>query len=119
MRFLSFVRCAENQGPIPPGLDQAMGRFIEQSLKNGSLVQTGGLTSIAQGSRARLAGGKLTVTDGPFTEGKEVIGGYAMLEAPSLDAAKKIMMDFLELHRTHWPAFEGECEVRQVEFLAP
>ena len=60
-----------------------------------------------------------TIADGPFAESKEVIGGYAMLEAPSLEAAKQIMVDFLELHRRHWPGFEAECEVRPVEFLAP
>ena len=119
MRFLSFIKTAEHQGPIPQGLEEAMGGFIEQSLKNGSLVQTGGLASTARGTRARLAGGKVTVTDGPFAEAKEVIGGYAMLEAASLEAAKQIMVDFLELHRRHWPGFEGECEVRPVEFLAP
>src|SRR2546425_13111673 len=75
MRFLSFIKTAEHQGSIPKGLEEAMGGFIEKSLKNGSLVQTGGLAPSAQGTRARLAGGKVTVTDGPFTEAKEVIGG--------------------------------------------
>ena len=119
MRFLSFIKTAENQGPIPQELEEAMGGFVEQSLKNGSLVQTGGLAPSAKGIRARLAGGKVTVTDGPFAEAKEVIGGYAMLEATSLESAKQIMVDFLELHRRHWPGFEAECEVRPVEFLAP
>jgi hypothetical protein len=55
------------------------------------------------------------VTDGPFTEAKEIIGGYAMIEAPSKDEAVAFAEKFMDMHRVHWPAFEGECEVRELE----
>jgi hypothetical protein len=62
-----------------------------------------------------LSGGKLHVTDGPFTEAKEIVGGYALVEVKSRDEALDVARQFMELHRVHWPAFEGECEVRPLE----
>jgi hypothetical protein len=62
-----------------------------------------------------LSGGKLKVTDGPFTEAKEVVGGYALVEVKSKEEALEVARQFMELHRVHWPAFEGECEVRPLE----
>jgi hypothetical protein len=119
MRFLSIIRSAENQGAPPQALLDAMGSFIEESLANGSLVETGGLAGSAVGQRVRSAKGRLTVVDGPFTEAKEVIGGYAMLEAPSREAALEATRRFMELHVQHWPEWEGECELRELVFLAP
>jgi len=119
MRYLSFVKGAENQGPPPPALMEAMGKFIEDSLKSGALIQTGGLAQSASGFRIRASKGKLTVTDGPFAESKEIIGGYAMLEAKSREEILKITTAFMKLHTTHWPEWEGEGEVRQVDFIAP
>ena len=55
------------------------------------------------------------VTDGPFTEAKEVVGGYALVDVKSNDEARTVARQFMELHRVHWPAFEGECEVRPLE----
>ena len=65
--------------------------------------------------RERSSRGKLKVSDGPFTEAKEVVGGYAMVEARSREEALKLAKEFMDLHRIHWPAFEGECEVRPLE----
>jgi hypothetical protein len=65
-----------------------------------------------EGTRLRLAKGRLTVTDGPFSESKEVIGGYAILNVKSKADAIRIATEFMELHRKHWPEFEGESEVR-------
>src|SRR3989475_6922288 len=76
MRFLSIVKAAENQGSPPQALLDAIAQLTEDSLKDGSLVQTGGLGATSTGARVRIAGGKLTLTDGPFTEAKEVVGGY-------------------------------------------
>jgi hypothetical protein len=66
------------------------------------------------GVRIRLAGGRLTVTDGPFSETKEVIGGWAILKADTKEAAIRIATEFMELHRIHWPEFEGESELRPI-----
>jgi len=119
MRFLSIVKSAENQGPPPQALLDAMAKLTADSLKDGSLVQTGGLSASSTGARLRIAGGTLTVTDGPFTEAKEVVGGYAVLEAKSREAALEAARQFMRLHQQHWPGWEGECEIRQVWFVAP
>ena len=114
MRYLSFIRHSESfrASPPPAALMEAMGKFVQASRANGTLVDTGGLLPSKDGFRVRLKGGKLTVTDGPFTEAKEVIGGWAILEAGSREEAVRIANEFMDLHRRHWPEFEGESEVR-------
>ena len=119
MRFLSIVKSAENQGPPPQALLDAIAKLTEDSLKDGSLVQTGGLGQTSTGTRVRLSRGKVTVTDGPFFEAKEVVGGYAVLQAPSRREAIEATRRFLQLHQEHWPGWEGECELRELVFLAP
>ena len=79
MRFLSIVKAAESQGPPPQALLDAIAKLTQDSLKDGSLVQTGGLGGTTTGARVRIAGGKLTVTDGPFAEAKEVVAALAVV----------------------------------------
>ncbi len=120
MKYLSFISSSEkyrNAQP-PVALQQAMGAHIEKLTKSGALVDTGGLARSADGFRMRLANGKLVTTDGPFSESKEVIGGWAILQADSKDEILRLTTEFMELHRKHWPEFEGECEVRPIEFQA-
>ena len=114
MKYLSFIRHSESyrNSPPPAGLLEAMGRFVQTSLKDGTLVDTGGLLPSKDGLRVRLSHGELSVTDGPFTESKEVIGGWAIINAMTKAEAVRIATEFMELHRKHWPEFEGECEVR-------
>ncbi len=119
MKFLSIVKTPENLGTPPQALLDAMDKLVQDSIKNGSVVQTGGLAGSAQGVRVRLSKGKVSVMDGPFTEAKEVLGGYAMLEAATRDEAIENAKVFLDLHRKHWPAWSGECEIREIVFLAP
>src|ERR1700746_1308135 len=98
MKYLTFIRHSESYraaGP-PQGLMEAMGKFIENSLRDGTLVDTGGLLPSKDGVRVRLAKGKITVTDGPFTETKEVIGGWAILRVDSRAAAIRIATEFME-----------------------
>jgi hypothetical protein len=114
VKYLAFIRHAESYreaGP-PPALMEAMGRFVQKSLQDGSLVDTGGLLPSKDGFRIRLAKGAISMTDGPFIETKEVIGGWAILNADSKAEALRIAQAFMELHRRHWPEFEGEAEVR-------
>ena len=114
MKYLCFIKHSEKyrESAPPRGLMEAMGAFVESSKKSGVLVDTGGLLPSKDGLRVRLAGGKLTVTDGPFTETKEVIGGWAILKTATHAEIVKVSSEFMELHRRHWPEFEGECEVR-------
>jgi hypothetical protein len=114
MRFMMMVKSAERTGPPPKELMDAMEKLIAESSKSGEMIETGGLGPTAAGSRVRLAGGKITVTDGPFTEAKEVFGGYAVFELKSKEEAIERTSHFMELHRQHWPGWEGETEIRQV-----
>jgi hypothetical protein len=91
---------------------EAMGQFVQRTLKDGTLVETGGLLPSKDGLRIRLSNGKITVTDGPFSETKEVIGGWAILKTDSKAEVIRLATEFMELHRKHWPGFEGESEVR-------
>ena len=68
----------------------------------------------AKGALIKASGGKLTVTDGPFIESKEVIGGYAILEYADKEAALQGCAEFLEVHRQNWPGWEGEIEMRPI-----
>lgn len=120
MRYMMFIKHAENfeMKDIPQSLLDAMGEFIGEATKNGVLIDTAGLQPTAKGKRVRLSGGKLTLFDGPFIETKEVVGGYAVLEAKSDDEAVAMATRFMDLHRVHWPSFEGECEVRPLAIQA-
>jgi hypothetical protein len=114
MRFMTLVKSTESSGPPPKGLMDAMAKLGEESAKAGVLVETGGLYPTAAATRVRLSRGKLTVTDGPFTEAKEVVGGYAVLELKSKEEAIRETVRFMELHKEHWPGWEGETEIRQI-----
>jgi hypothetical protein len=117
MKFLMLIKHSESYRgePIPKALMDAMGEFVTEGFKSGVLKDTAGLKATAEGFRVRSSGNQLTVTDGPFTESKEIVGGYAMVEVASKEEALQVARQFMELHRVHWPAFEGECEVRPVE----
>ncbi|HEY6941688.1 YciI family protein [Dokdonella sp.] len=113
MRFLSIIRINENAGLVPSEQLMAdMGKLMQDMTREGKLIDTAGLRPTAEGKRVRLAHGKLSMTDGPFTESKEVIGGYAVLEAASLDEAVELTQRFLKVHGDEWNV---ECEVRRME----
>jgi hypothetical protein len=114
MRFMMIVKHAENQGYPPKELMDAIQQLSDEAVKAGTMVGNGGLTSTATGARVRLSGGQVTVSDGPFTEAKEVIGGYAQFDLKSKEEAVESAVRFMELHKKHWPGWEGETEVRQM-----
>jgi hypothetical protein len=91
---------------------QDMGKLIEDMTRDGTLVRTAGLRPTKEGRRVRLHKGRLSTVDGPFVETKEVIGGFAILEAPSMDAAIELTERFLRIHGDGW---EIECEVRPLD----
>jgi len=112
MRFLSMIRINERAGQQPSAqLMEDMGKLMAEMTAAGSLLDTAGLRPTVEGKRVRLSRGRQTVIDGPFTDAKEVIGGYAMLQAASMDEALALTRRFLDVHGDEW---EIECEVRQL-----
>lgn len=109
MKFLCIYKPAKPEGGLPTPEDMAtMGAYIEESLKSGALIATEGCMPSALGAKVRRTDGKFTVTDGPFTEAKEVVGGFALINANSKEHAIEITRDFMNV------AGDGEVEVRQV-----
>jgi hypothetical protein len=114
MRFMMIVKHAERPGLPPKELMDAIAKLSEEAVKAGTMLGSGGLGPTALGTRVRLSGGQLTVTDGPFTEAKEIVGGYAQFELKSKEEAIEGALRFMELHKKHWPGWEGETEIRQM-----
>jgi len=108
MRFLSVYKSAEKG--VPPSMEEMtrMGELVEEAMKAGYLLATEGCMPSANGARVRVTNGKFSVTDGPFTEAKEVIGGFAIMKANSREEAVKFVEEFLAV------VGEGECELRQL-----
>jgi hypothetical protein len=114
MRFMMLVKSAENSGPPPKELMDAIGKLAEEAVKTGSMLDSGGLSPVAMSTRVRLSRGQVAATDGPFTEAKEVVGGFAVFEFKTMKEAVESAVHFMELHKKHWPGWEGETEVRQI-----
>ena len=119
MLFLTIVYGRET-GAIPP---QALVDAIEQSTaeqtKAGTMLAFGGLMPSADGAKVRIAGGKVVVTDGPFTEAKEVIGGFAVVAYQTKAEAMEAVRKQMDLHVRLWPEWEGVCEVRALYGFSP
>jgi hypothetical protein len=112
-RYLSLVKVEEKaaaQGPSPE-LMQRMGELIEEMTKAGVMLDTAGLTPTSEGTRVRWEDGRLSVTDGPFTEAKEVIGGYSIVQCKDRAEAIEWTKRFLKVHEDHWTV---TCEVREI-----
>ena len=114
MRFMMMVKSAENQGPPPQELMDAMGKLVQEAIESGQMVAVGGLAPTRTSKRVRLQRGQITVTDGPFAESKEVVGGFAIMDFDSQEKAVESALGFMELHRKYWPNWEGTSEIRQV-----
>jgi len=113
MRYISMIRIEENTGKVPSEkLMQDMGKLMDEMTRTGKLISTAGLRPTSEGVRVRLRRGQMSVTDGPFTESKEVIGGYAIVEAASREEAIDLTRRFLAVHGDEW---DLECEVRALE----
>ncbi|MFJ3303502.1 YciI family protein [Streptomyces sp. NPDC086549] len=112
-RYLSLVQIDESSAPAEPSpeLMQRMGELIEEVTKAGVMLDTAGLTPSAQGTRVRWEGGRISVTDGPFTESKEVVGGYAIMQCKDMAEALEWTKRFLKVHEEFWTV---TCEVREI-----
>jgi hypothetical protein len=113
MRFMTIVKSHESDAQPSPELIDRINKLAEDAVKQGAFGGMGGLGPTAQGARARLSNGKITVTDGPFTEAKEVIGGYAIFDVRSKKEALEWTRRFLEAHIGLWHQ-DLEVEVRQM-----
>ena len=118
MRFMVMVKADKDYEaglPPKPELLAAIGKLSHEMMEAGVLLETGGLFPSSRGARVRASGGKLSVTDGPFTETKELVGGYAIVQAQSRDEAVELGKQFMEVHVTVLgSSYNGECEIRQL-----
>lgn len=115
MRFMMMVRFDENLGPEggpSPELMEEMGKLIDEMTRAGVLLDTGGLRPTSEGTRVHWSHGKESVVDGPFTEAKEIIGGYAVIQAKSKEEAVEWAKRFVRIHGEEWTL---TSEVRQIE----
>jgi hypothetical protein len=109
MRFLCIYKPSKQEGGLPSEQEICtMGKLIEEGMKSGKLIATEGCMPSASGARVRLAGETFTVTDGPFTESKELIAGFALIQAGSKEEAVEYTKEFLKV------AGDGETEIRQI-----
>ncbi|MFL6140338.1 MAG: YciI family protein [Labedaea sp.] len=116
MRYLTLVKGSEHAGPPPQALIEAIGRLGAEAAEAGVLVETGGLGPSALGARIEITGTSTNVVDGPFSETKELIGGYAVYEVDSKAEVLAWSSRFADLHTKHWPGWAGEVEIREVVF---
>jgi len=111
MRFIGFLKAdAESEANVPPSAElmEKMGALVEEMVNAGVIIATDGLKPSSEGKRVKLENGKLTVIDGPFTESKELIASYAVIECPTIEDAVRHTARFLEV------LGKGECEVRPI-----
>ncbi len=123
MRFMMMIKGDKDyEAGVPPDprLMAAIGKLTDEMIKAGVVLATEGLLPSSQGARIRVSGGKLTVIDGPFTEAKELIGGFAIVQASTKEEAIAMGSEFMRLHQEILgPTWDGECEVRQLADFAP
>ena len=117
MRFMTLLKFDESRpfGPPPPELHQAMGSYVEEGLRSGKVVELGGLRPSEAGAIVSLVDGTIKAVDGPFTEARELVGGYAVIEVQSKAEAIEDARRLMQIHADHWPGFTGSCEVRQLD----
>ncbi len=114
MRYMVFVKMREDVGEAPAALQEAMGEEMGALFAAGSMIDAGGLASGAESTEIRLTAGDVITTNGPWAEAKEVVGGYSILEARSHEEAVEGARRVIELHKEHWPGWEGSVEVRLI-----
>jgi len=123
MRYLMLVTATKDYEagkPPDPRLVGAMGKVMVELINAGKLIETAGLLPTSKATRIRVVNGKISVTDGPFAETKEVIGGYALFNLSSKEEALRLGRDFMQLHVDHLgPSYEGQLEIRPLEDLPP
>jgi hypothetical protein len=111
MKFMFIVKSTHRMGANPKLLEE-MHKLTKREIEAGRLLDNGGLMPISEGAQVCIADGHLHVIDGPYTEAKEVVGGYAVFELKDKEEAVASAVEFMQLHKDHLPGWEGTCEVR-------
>jgi hypothetical protein len=119
MRYMVFVKMREDVGRAPESLHRAMDAAMRAQFAAGSMLDAGGLAGAADSTEIELRAGEVITTDGPWSEAKEVAGGYAIIEARSHDEALEAARRVIDIHRDHWPGWEGSVEVRPIHDSPP
>jgi len=121
MRYIAFIKHTKDYRGIKPpaALMEAMGKFVGENLETGKFVDGAGLQSTHRAKKVQLRNGEVRVVDGPFTESKEIVGGYTIMEVESDAEALELAKQFVELHRLYAPGIEIECELRAVQTGEP
>lgn|SRR5208283_3677892 len=116
MRYMLMTKTGtEKAVPPTPELMAALGKLTEELVKSGKLVETGGMQAASSGTTLHLSSGKVTVTDGPFTEANEVVGGYAIIDVDSKEEVVELGRRFLEVHaKVLGPSYVAESEIRRI-----
>ena len=114
MRFMGFVKMEEGIGAPPQALMDAMDAFIGESVAAGQFLDGGGLYGTEDAVNFVVRKGEVTRVDGPYAEAKEVVGGWSLLEYPSLEEAVADQQAFAQLHADHWPEVTVVATLRQV-----
>jgi hypothetical protein len=114
MRYMIMVKAREDVGAPPPQLLEAMARGMAELMQSGVMVEAGALLPSAAGARVRLAGDRVAVTDGPFTEATELVGGYSIVQVDRHEEAVALGRRLIEIHQEFWPGWRGEAEVRRL-----
>ncbi len=116
MRFMMIVKATKNSeagAPLDPQLMAAIVKMSEEAIRRGVMIDSGGLLPSSQGTRINVAGGRTSVVDGPFSETKELAGGFAIFELPSKEEAVRMGREFMQLHADILgKSYEGQLEIR-------
>ena len=114
MKFMMLTKAAEDLGPPPKAFMDQFEKLNQETMESGKVIDSGGLAPMSMSARVRISQGKVLVLDGPFTESKEVIGGYAKMVFDSKEEAVKSAVAFMEMTKKFWPEWEGETEIRPI-----
>ena len=114
MRYMCLITSRESNGEAPPGVYEAMAEYDRWGRANGVLIESEGLLPSAAGAIVSLVHGNIKSVDGPFTEAKELVGGYAVIEVRSREEALELGRRLMQIHKDHWPGWEGAVEIRQI-----
>ncbi|MGI9823687.1 YciI family protein [Agromyces sp. Marseille-Q5079] len=114
MRYLCMMKSTDENGETPPAMYAAMAEYDRWGREAGVLIDSQGLLPSSAGAIVSLADGRIKAVDGPFTEAKELVGGYAIVEVRTHEEALELARRLMQIHVDHWPGFVGSVEIRQI-----